>query len=70
MNIIENNETVQSVLNHKRNILRGLLLQCTDKQKKFFYELYPSKLHEEIIDLLIIQCENTVELNNKRAVQQ
>jgi hypothetical protein len=58
--------TPKKVSKFKLDLLKDLLHQCTVNQQERFHSIYGdiNKIPEEKIDLAIIQCEKTTELNS------
>ena len=62
-------EALDKIDKYKRDILRELLSQCTEKQQEFFDHMYIygiEKMPKEKLDWAITQCENTVKKNNSK----
>ena len=55
----------------KRNELRKLYVQLTEKQQKFFNRLWGSvdKIPEDKIHIGVSQCEKTIVKNNKQELK-
>ncbi len=55
------------VLNIKRELIRKLLKQCTDKQITFFNRMYKSinDIEEKNMKRAYFQCKKTLEANNE-----
>ena len=60
-------ETLDRLKKEKKDALKGLLDQCTEKQVSFFNQMYGSfeTIPEEKIDWAIQQCERTIKGNEQ-----
>ena len=60
-------ETLKQLKEHKHQVLKDLLSQCTEKQQLFFNRMYVSvgTIPEEKWDWAIEQCERTIKNNAK-----
>lgn len=68
----DKSETLQRLLKEKRQILKDMVITCTDEQQMLFKRMYSHKnldlpmpdvvdnIPEEKLDWAIIQCENTL----------
>jgi hypothetical protein len=56
---------------YKRELLAGLLNQCTEQQQSLFYRMYKSitDMPDKQINWAIIQCENTIKANDIKVVK-
>lgn len=64
------NEALNKVDDYARSVLRELLDQCTPAQQDLFRRLYismPETMPPDKLRWAIIQCENTVKLNELKA---
>jgi len=54
----------------RREVLRGLLNQCTDKQKEMFNRMYVSvdKISDKKINRAVQQVEATIKKNEAKSV--
>ncbi len=60
-------EALEKIEKYKRDILRELFSQCTEKQQEFFDHMYAygiENMPEDKINWAIKQCENTIKRNN------
>ncbi len=60
----------RELLSYKRELLAGLLNQCTLVQRDMFYRMYPSvaEIPEHKIPWAIQQCERTIECNKQKEI--
>lgn len=60
----------RELLSYKRELLAGLLNQCTLEQRDIFYRMYPSvaEIPESKIDWAVQQCERTIECNKIKEI--
>ena len=59
-------EASKKILEFKRTLMRDMLLQCTDKQRAFFNQLYVSVdyIKEEQMEWAFQQIEETIKNNS------
>ena len=65
MKKIEIGQTEKRLKEEQREALKGLLLQCTEKQINMFNRMYKSveEIPEENISWVMKQCERTINKN-------
>ncbi len=62
-------EALEKIDKYKREVLKELLSQCTEKQQEFFDHMYIygiDHMPKDKINWAIIQCENTIKKNNSK----
>ena len=50
----------------KRQLLHEELSKCTDKQREFFYKLFPGGVPDDNLEMAIDLCMRTVKLNEEK----
>lgn len=63
-------ETLNKIKQYEKELLRGLLKQCTQKQQEFFGKMYPEgidKIDTKSLYRAIQQCEATLKINKERS---